>query len=392
MTMKLSQIGTHLFALVCCISMMASAFAQQEKARVEKVGPYTLQLDCEWDRTAVKDQCRSGTCWSFATLSFLESEILRMNKKAPDFSEMYIVRHTYADKVDRYVRMHGNINFAGGGAFHDVTNILRKHGLVPESVYSGKLVDAKQHLHGEMDLVLRSIAEAVVKNKNKQLSPRWKAAYTAALEAYLGKAPERFQYEGKSYTPQSFASSLGLNADDYVELSSFTHHPFYKPFVIEVPDNWSWDMVYNLPLDEMMHSIDHALDKGYTLAWASDVSEKSFSYSQGLATVPDPNAMVVRGGDDKAGKAPSPEMRITQKMRQQAFDDYRTQDDHAMHIVGRATAQNGTKFYLVKNSWGDENTLKGYLYVSEAYVRYKTTAVLLNKNAIPKAISKKLKF
>lgn len=361
-------------------------FAQAQKAALPlKVNGYEFTIDTEIDATGVKNQNRSNTCWSFATLSFLESELMRMGKGTYDFSEMYIVRNTYVQKAERYVRMHGQSTFAGGGAFHDAIKIMGEYGLVPESVYDGIEIDSDQHLHGELDVVLKAIVDAVIQNKNKALSNKWLEAYAAVLDTYLGTIPTEFEYDGKTYTPEKFAKKLELDPDNYIELSSFSHHPYYEEFVLEVPDNWSWETVQNLPLDELIETIDHALENGYSIAWGGDVSEEGFSFRHGLAVVP---AVPKFGGFD----SPTEEVVITEEMRQAAFDNYSTQDDHAMHITGIAHDQNGTKYYLIKNSWGDGNRCGGYLYASEAYIRYKTTAILLHKEAIPKKISKKLGF
>ena len=376
---------------ILLIFLLASfAFSFSFAQRTEKVNGYTFTIKHEAKRLPVESQDRSSTCWSFSGVSFLESELMRDGTEVPDLSEMFIVRNTYADKAIRYVRMHGTINFSGGGAFHDVIHVLGKHGIMPEDAYPGKLVDAKKHLHGEMDAILQGMVDAVIKNRNKKLSPRWHDAFTAALEAYLGETPETFEYKGKTYTPQQFAKSLGLDADNYVELSSFTHHPDYGRFVLEVPDNWMHGEVYNLPLDEMVSSVNAALKDGYTVAWASDVSEDGFSYKNGLAILPDPAALTSEAGEQVAFDSPTPQLTVTAELRQEGFDDFSTQDDHGMHIVGLATDQNGDNYYLVKNSWGDSNSCGGYLYVSEAYFKLKTTCVMVNKNAIPKKTRKAL--
>ena len=394
-----------LLASLLAFSWSVSAQDKQEKSSDEEGYHFTTVK--ELPHTSVKDQYRSGTCWAFSGLSFLESEMLRMGKPKVDLSEMYVVYHCYIDKAIKTVRMHGNLNFGPGGAFHDVTYVLRNYGIVPDSVYAGLNYGEKKHVHGEMDEVLKNIVDAVVENKNKKLSTAWEGAITGTLDAYLGQLPTTFEYKGKSYTPKTFESNYcGLNPDDYVEITSFTHHPFYSKFKLEVPDNWEWSEVYNVPLDEMMEIIDNSLNNGYTVAWAADVSEKGFSTSKkGVAVVPDADVKDMTDSEqskwekltdkqkdeelyklDKPGK----EKHITQAMRQEAFDDYETTDDHGMHIIGLAKDQDGTMYYKVKNSWGDYNAWDGYFYASKPYVRYKTTCIMVNKNAIPKDIRKKL--
>ena len=261
------------------------------------------------------------------------------------------------------------------------------------------------NVHGELDEVTKAYVDAVIKNKNRKLSTAWKAGFDGILDAYFGEIPETFSYNGKEYTPESFAKSLGVNLNDYIYISSFTHHPFYEKFVIEVPDNWAFGEVYNLPLDIYMSIFDHALENEYAIAWASDVSEKGFSYQNGLAIVPEANIDEMNDSEklkwttlsdkekenqlysfDKPGK----EKTITQEMRQEAFDNYTTTDDHGMLIVGIAYDQNGNKYYKVKNSWGTNDKYNGFFYASEAFVRYKTMSIMINKNALPKQIAKKL--
>ncbi|PSK81298.1 aminopeptidase C [Prolixibacter denitrificans] len=379
----------------------------QDKEKSSKEEGYHFTTVKELPHTSVKDQYRSGTCWAFSGLSFLESEMLRMGKPKVNLSEMFVVYHCYIDKAIKTVRLHGNLNFGPGGAFHDVTYVLKNYGIVPEDVYTGLNYGEKKHVHGEMDDVLKGIVDAVIENKNKKLSTAWEESVTGTLDAYLGDLPTKFEYKGKEYTPKTFANEYcGLNPDDYVEITSFTHHPFYSKFKLEVPDNWEWDEVYNVPLDEMMKIIDNSLNSGYTVAWAADVSEKGFSTSKkGVAVVPDADVKDMTNTElskwekltakekneqlyklDKPGK----EKHITQEMRQEAFDDWQTTDDHGMHIIGLAKDQNGTMYYKVKNSWGDYNAWDGYFYASKPYVRYKTTCIMVNKNAIPKAIREKL--
>lgn len=356
--------------------------------------------------TTVKNQHRSGTCWSYSALSFLESELLRMGKDTFNLSEMFCVRNCYSDKSKLYVRWNGKNNFGSGGAAHDVTSVLRHYGMVPDEAYSGNTIGEVNPVHGEMDAVLGAYMDALIKNPNRKLTPVWHQGFEGILDAYLGKYPEKFTYKGKEYNPKSFAEMTGLNPDDYVEITSYTHHPFYSQFVIEIPDNWEMGLVYNLPIDELIQVIDNSLNNGYTVVWGADVSEKGFSWKNGVAVIPDKNAPEVAGMEkDKWSKMtdsekekllskcdkPMPEKKITQEMRQTEFDNYQTTDDHGMHITGYANDQTGTKYYLVKNSWGtDGSPYKGYFYASEAYVRLKTMDIMVNKNSIPSEIRKKL--
>ena len=387
------------------VSSMSSWLYAQEPVQKSDSG-YQFTMIKQLPATGVKNQYRSSTCWSYSALSFLESELLRMGKDTIDLSEMFCVRNCLSDKALLYIRWNGKHNFAPGGAPHDVTYVLKKYGMVPESVYTGNTIGEKNPVHGEMDAVLSAVVDAVLKNPNKKLTPVWHKGFNSLLDAYLGDVPQKFTYNGKEYSPQTFASELCLNPDDYVELTSYTHHPFYSKFIIEIPDNWLMDEVYNLPLDELMKVIDHSIDAGYTIVWGADVSEKGFSWRNGVAVVPDKNAPEVAGMErDKWEKMteaekdkllfrfdrPMPEKAITQDMRQTEFDNYQTTDDHGMHITGIAKDQNGVKYYLVKNSWGtDGSPYKGYFYASDAYVRLKTMDIMVHKNSIPADIRKKL--
>ena len=363
--------------------------------RDEKVLPFT----------PVKDQYRSGTCWSFSVLSLLESEMMRLGKPEADLSEMFIVWHTYSDKAEKYVRLHGNLNFSAGGAFHDVTNTIKKHGVLPESVYDGLNYGESRHVHSTMDNALRSYVSTVV--KNSKLTADWHETVKKTLDSYLGEIPQSFEFQGKKYTPQSFATDyVGLNMDDYVEITSYTHHPFYSKFILEIPDNWSWDEIYNVPLNEMMDIIDNALKNGFTIAWASDTSEKGFvTNDKGIAVLPAAPAGNMTNAEIAAWKALSEnerenklyelntivlELTVTQEMRQQAFDNFETTDDHGMHIIGISKDQAGNEFYKVKNSWGDYNKYNGFFYASKPYVTYKTMSIMLHKDAIPQNIREKL--
>jgi bleomycin hydrolase len=365
-----------------------------KKGGGDKASSYNLEFSDTkvLPATSVKDQYRTSTCWSFSGLSFLESEMLRLGKPEVDLSEMFIVWHAYSEKAEKDARVHGALNFSAGGAFHDVTNMIRKYGIVPESVYNGLQYGETKHIHGEMDKVLKEQIDAVIENKNGRLSTAWHDAVESTLDNYLGEIPAKFEYKGKEYTPRSFALEyVGLNLDDYVEISSYSHHPFYTKFILEVPDNWSWDEVYNVPVNEMQEIIDNSLATGYTVAWASDISEKGFSTGKyGVAIVPEADGENEPIVDSVFLTTGFTEGVITQEMRQIAFDNYQTTDDHGMHIVGLAKDQDGREFYKVKNSWGQYNKYNGYFYASKPFVNYKTTCIMVHKDAIPKHIRKKL--
>lgn len=386
------------------VTLLALLLALPVVAKEPKSG-YKF-TDCKTVRTtSVKNQFRSGTCWCFSALSYLENEILRAGGEEMDLSEMWIVRNVYFEKAVKYVRLHGALNFAVGGAFHDVTEGIKKYGIVPQEVYEGLNYGTKLPHFNEIDAVLKAYVDAIIKNPNRTLTTAWQAGLNGILDAYFGKMPETFDYKGQTYTPQSFAASLPIKMEDYVCLSSFTHHPFYTTFVIEVPDNWMWASVYNVPLEEMMAIIDNALNNDYSIGWASDVSEKGFSRTKAFAVVPEDNIDNMSGTDaerwgamserernkalytlDKPGK----EKTITQQMRQEAYDNYQTTDDHGMVIVGTATDQRGNPYYKVKNSWGTDSPYKGYYYFSRPFVEYKTMSIMVNKSAIPEEICKKL--
>lgn len=350
---------------------------------------YVFTMKKELTCTPVKNQSSTSTCWCFSGISLFESELMRIGKKEYDLSEMYIVRHTYEKKADMYTRMHKNSNFAGGGEYGDLLNGCREVGLLPDIVYPGLNYGETKHNHNEMDAALKGYMDGVL--KSSKLTTAWFAGLNGILDAYLGKIPVTFIYEGKSYTPVNFMKELGLNPDDYILLTSFTHHPFYEQFVLELPDNWANGLFYNLPLDEFMQVIDNALNNGYSVAWASDMSDKGFSMKEGVAIVPEKKWTDMT--DDESAKAfsgPYPEMVITQDIRQKEFDNYSTTDDHGMHIIGLATDQAGNTFYKVKNSWGITGKYDGFIYVSKPFVMLRTTNIMVNKNAIPPAIAKKL--
>ena len=396
---------TRKFLLLAVLAILSNGFVSAQNEGKEEGYHFTIVI--EIPTTPVKDQYRSGTCWSFSGLGFLEAEMIRQGKPATNLSEMFIVWHAYDLKAMKYIRLHGNLNFSAGGAFHDVTNVIKRYGIVPYDVYTGLVNGETKPVHGEMDRMLKSQVKGVIENQNRKLSSSWIDAIRGTLNSYLGEIPEQFEYKGKEYTPLSFASDyVGLNMDDYVEITSYTHHPFYSKFILEVPDNWMWGEVYNVPLNDMEKIIDNSVDNGYTVAWAADVSEKGFSTSkEGVAVVPDAD---IKDMDDSqlaqwqgmnakeqadvlySFKKPGAEKIITQAKRQIGFDDYETTDDHGMLIVGTAKDQNGTIYYKVKNSWGDYNQYHGYFYASVPYVRYKTMSIMVNKEAIPKNIRKKL--
>jgi len=391
--------------LFVLMSVFASGYGFAAKMKVASTDTAFVFTTIKANKiTPVKNQASSGTCWSFSTIGFIESELLRMGKPEVDLSEMFVVHHSYTDKADKYVRMDGTINFAGGGSFHDVLYVLGHYGIVPDSVMPGLNYGEKKHNHGELDALTSGYVKAIVGNPNKKISTAWKAGFEGILDAYLGACPKEFTVDGKKYTPQSYFQSLGINVDNYVSLTSFTHHPFYTRFAIEIPDNWRWTESYNLPLDELMQVIDNAVNNGYTVAWASDVSEKGFTRS-GIGVVPETNPENMTGSDqarwvgvsdkdreDKIFKAikPQPEITVTQELRQKAFDNHQTTDDHGMVIFGIAKDQNGKEYYMVKNSWGTDSKYKGIWYVSKTYVMYKTIDIMVHRDAVPGEILKKL--
>jgi bleomycin hydrolase len=400
--MKSFSLKINLLTLGIIILFGATLFGQEE----EKKEGYKFTMVKELPSTPVKNQYKSSTCWSFSSISFLESELIRMGKGEYDLSEMFIVYNDYYEKALNYARWQGNVNFAAGGEFHDVLSVIENKGIVPEEVYSGKVIGEKEHMHNEMDGVLTGFMEALIKNENGKLTPVWPEAVKGILNAYLGDYPEKFSYKGKEYTSRSFADELGLDLSNYIEIGSYTHHPFYEQFIIELPDNWHMDKIYNVPLDELMAIIDYSLNEGYTVAWGADISEKGFSWTNGVAVVPAVDPEDLTGTEREKWEKltqkerekmmysfaePVPERVITQEIRQKAFDNYQTTDDHGMHITGLAKDQNGTEYYYVKNSWGiTGNNYNGFFYASKPFVAYKTIDILVNRDAIPKEIRKKL--
>ena len=382
-----------LFALAA-ILLSLSAVAQEVKQdkpefTVVKQAPVT----------SVKNQYRSGTCWCYSALSFVESEIIRQKGIEVDLSEMFVVNHAYFDRAVKYIRLDGKLGFSAGSSFGDVFEVIKSYGIVPQDVYSGMNYGTELPVQGELDAVLEGFVKALVTNPNRKLTPAWKPAFQGILDAYLGEIPATFKAEDKAFNPLTYRDYLGINTDDYINLTSFTHHPFYEPFIIEVCDNWRWGSAYNLPIEELMEVMYNAVENGYTIAWGADVSEKGFTRS-GIATVPDFENKVTAGSDQErwvgksdAGKeenAPAEEKVITQEMRQIAYDNKETTDDHGMHIYGLAKDQNGNPYFIVKNSWGKAGDYEGIWYASDAYVRYKTLNIVVHKDALPKSIKKKL--
>ncbi len=393
------------FLTLAVAAMLATgAMAQDAEAKNNKPVFTTIKA---MPITSIKDQNRSGTCWAYSTLSFFESEILKASGKNLDLCEMFIANKDYMERAILTVRMHGDSQFAQGGSAADVLEIIKRYGICPETAMPlpGTMQGDSLANFNEFFDVMSPFVNAISKSKAKKISNQWRVALQGIIDSYLGKCPEKFVYEGKTYTPKQFSESLGINWNDYVSITSYTHHPFYTSFPVEVQDNWRWDRSYNVPMDEMMRIIDNALDNGYTIAWGGDVSEDGFT-RKGLGIAYDTKAVQGLAGSDAArwlklssteknNKLDSlgvnaPEIVPTQQMRQDGFDNWELTDDHGMHIYGLAKDQNGKEYYMVKNSWGEYGDYKGTWYMTKAYVAAKTMDYLVNKNAIPKDIRKKL--
>lgn len=358
--------------------------------------------------TSVKDQNKSGTCWCFAGTSYFEDEIVRLGGDSLDISEMYTVRKCYEEKAERFIRLYGECNFAAGGSIIDVPYVWKRYGAMPEEAYRGLEYGEAKHNHGELDAALSAYLHAVVKKPNKQLTTAWRKGLKGILDAYFGEVPETFEYNGKTYTPQSFAASLPINTEDYLPVTSFTHHPFYETFAVEVPDNWLWAQYYNVPLDELKAIVDNSLEKGYPVVWAADVSEGGFKWNDGVALMPKGKTEGDMDGTELARwvklsdkersndkfnfSGPVEEIEVTQESRQEMFDNQETTDDHGMELVGVAVDQKGNRYYKVKNSWDTNQIYDGFFYVSEPYFLAKTVDVLVHRDAVPKATAKKLKL
>ena len=395
--------------IISIISISFNSFSQSKFETNKKDSEYKFKVLKDLEATDVQDQGRTSTCWSFSSLSFFESEIIRIKKERHNLSEMFVVRNAYLGKAENYLRMYGTFTFGPGGAFHDIPWVIKRYGIVPEEVYGGLNYGASAHKHSEMEAVVESAVKALAKKpQNGKLTPVWKNGIEGILDAYLGDIPSNiedynFTYKGKKYTPKTFSESLGLNMEDYISLTSFTHHPFYSNFVLEVQDNWALQSSYNLPLDEFMEVMESALMQGYTFAWGADVSEKGFGYRDALAILPEDESTIKKSGKDSkryneagaerisnAFNSPVKEKLISQKDRQIAFDNQETTDDHGMHVTGLVEDQNGTKYFVVKNSWGESNEKDGYFFASFPYVRYKTLNIQVHKDVLSKDLKKKL--
>lgn len=395
---------TMLLALLAFAGV--TAFAQNAPEKKNEGFEFTVVK--ENPITSIKNQNRAGTCWCYSSLAFIESELIRMGKGEYDLSEMYLVHKTYLDRADKAVRTHGDISFSQGGSFYDVIYGMERYGLVPEpEMRPGVMYGDTLSNHNELSAVSDAIVAAIAEGKHRNLQtgadgqPLWKKAIEAVHDIYLGECPETFTYNGVEYTPKSFYESTGLKASDYVSLTSYTHHPFYTSFVLEIQDNWRWGQSYNLPIDEFMEVFDNAINEGYTIAWGSDVSENGFT-RDGVAVLPDNEKAQELSGSDmarwlklspaekKLTTKPQPQKWCTQEERQVAYDNWETTDDHGMQIFGIAKDQEGNEYYMVKNSWGESGKYKGVWYASKAFARYKTMNIVVHKDALPKHIAKKL--
>lgn len=387
--MRKFTIIAALFATIVSISAQSKDTESGYKFTEIKINP----------ATSVKNQASSGTCWSYSGLAFLESELMRQGKGEHDLSEMWVVRHAYLNRALKYARMHGNSNLSEGGATHDNFDVIDEYGIVPQEVYQGLNYGTDKNVHGEIVSTIKGYMDAIIKNPNRTLSTAWIAGLNGILDAYFGVRPEKFTYNGKEYTPKSFAEQMGIKKSDYISITSFSHHPLHSWFAVEVPDNTSWGLSYNVTLDEMMKIIDNAIEKGETVLWASDVSEKGFQYNKGFAVLPATkiedlqdsekakwSALTDKEKSNSSFQEIAPEINITPELRQEWFDNYQTTDDHGMQIVGTAKDSKGNKYYKVKNSWSASGIYDGYFYASEAFVKGKTTNIMVYAKTLPISI------
>lgn len=385
-----------ILASILVATSMLSVYAKKDKK--EKSLKFTDVSSCAV--TSVKNQQASGTCWCFSGLSFLESELIRLGKGEHDLSEMFLVKKSYEVKAVDYIRYHTQMAFSQGGESGDVMEMIKKYGVMPESLFKGLNYGTTRHQHGEVEAVLKGMLDAVAKNKNKKLSTAWQKAFNNVVDVYFGKDIKTFSYKGKEYTPESLRDALSIVPDDYVEIGSFSHHDFYTLCDFEVPDNWIHSKIYNLPLDVFMELMDSSLKNGYSLLWGSDVSEKGFKSRKGIAILPAKEEKEMSDSEigkweklskkEKKSRLFVKEQKVTQESRQLGFDNYQTQDDHGMHMVGISKDQFGKKFYKIKNSWGLYGKYKGYFYASEAFVKAKTMTYMVHKDALSKELKTKL--
>ncbi len=376
-----------IFILIFTVSFSISEAKKKEKSA------YKFTITNKLPATEVKNQGSTGTCWIFSSISFLESEILHGGYGNTNLSEMFIARHAYTDKARQFIYMHGAANFGPGGQFHDVIDQIRKHGIVPENVFSGKLRGQFKHNHGELGAILNGFLKGVIQRRGKKLTPVWMDALQAILDIYLGKTPEKFKYKEKTYSPETFLKSLPIDPDNYIEITSYSHHPFYKKFRLEVPDNWSYnENYYNVPMDELLDIASNTLKNGFTFGWDADMSDRFFSKDKiDVALVPAKEWEKMTKAEQKAKiLKPVKEKVVTQEMRQDSFNNWTTTDDHLMHIIGTAVDQNNKRFFLMKNSWGTDRKYKGYHYISEEYFKLRTICIMLNKNSLTKEMKDKL--
>lgn len=369
-------------------------------ATAQETPEYEFTVIKENPITSVKNQNRSGTCWCFSTLGLIESEVLRTKGIEVDLSEMFVVGKSYHDRADKFVRLDGHLRFSAGSSAGDVFHVINDYGIVPQEAMPGMNYGSALPEQSELDAALFGYVSAIASNPNRKLTTAWLRGLDGILEAYLGEYPETFTYNGVEYTPESFRDYLGINMDDYVNITSFTHHPFYEQFVIEVPDNWRWDTAYNIPMDEMIDVLYNAIENGYTAAWGTDVSERGFTRNGVAVALSEVKATTGSDQERWVGKADAAEtevkaalpeeVTVTQELRQEGYDRKTTTDDHGMQIYGIAKDQNGNKYFMVKNSWGETGKYKGLWYASENFVKYKTLNIVVHKDALPKDLKKKL--
>lgn len=391
--------------IIAALACVLPATAQRKTKGKDSNETNVFTTVKEVGRTSIKDQANSGTCWSYSGLGFFEEELIRQGKGEYDLSEMFVVSHSYRDKARKYVRLHGFLNYEQGGSFYDVLYVLKHYGAVPQSAMIGLNYGTERNAHNELVSTSKAFLNAVIKNPNGTLSTAWTTAFDGIIDAYLGEIPEKFSWNGKEYTPRSYADEMGLNPDDYISLTSYTHHPFYSKFALEIQDNWRWSESYNLPIDELMEVMESAIDNGFSFAWGADVTERGFA-RDGIGVLADLKEMQSKGSDfarwfgsganvreaqDKViRRADCPEIEPTQEYRQEGFDNFTLTDDHGMTIYGKAVNQNGRKFFMVKNSWGETGDYKGVWYVSYNYAKGRTMNILIHKDAIPAHIATKL--